>query len=186
MRHCDPATAMCIYIYIVDIVDILVGSLRLDILLWLFYITLGSGNGFGSGGQDFVGRPVPLRGLQSSLPTHRRGHAHRRTRLSRCVLFMYHVDYYIMIVGQHLRMRDKADKADDHRCLTLTYIMMILVSFSPTAPVAAVIHPTMSISRKCRTGSPLGHSGHGRQLRLPSYEISGHQISRRIHPSLRL
>jgi hypothetical protein len=44
---------------------------------------VGGGNGFGAGGQNFVSRPVPLRGLQPSLPAHRRGHAHRRARLSR-------------------------------------------------------------------------------------------------------
>lgn len=46
---------------------------------------VGGGNGFGAGGQNFVSRPVPLRGLQPSLPAHRRGHAHRRARLSRYI-----------------------------------------------------------------------------------------------------
>ena len=36
-----------------------------------------------------------------------------------------------------------------------------------------------------RTGPSLGHSGHGWQLRVPGYAHVGHQIGRRIHPSLR-
>ena len=46
---------------------------------------IGGGNGFGAGGQNFVSRPVPLRGLQPSIPAYRRRHAHRRARLSRYI-----------------------------------------------------------------------------------------------------
>ena len=54
-------------------------------------MTLGGGYGFCTSGQDFIGRPVPLRGLQPSLPTHRRGHAHRRARLSRWVCLLFYL-----------------------------------------------------------------------------------------------
>ena len=48
-----------------------------------YFRKLGGRYGIGEDGQDFTRRPVPLLFLQPSLPTHRRGYAHGRARLSR-------------------------------------------------------------------------------------------------------